>query len=76
MNLILSTNNSKSMNTKNKSFILLFLLGIILLIVGVLLKINGLQNANTILSVAMLLEFISVVGLVVTNYSKLIKNFK
>lgn len=64
------------MDKRNKLFIYLLILGIIALLNGSYLKINGNPNADIVLACGLLMKLIAVLGLVFTNIQKLRLFFK
>ena len=56
---------------KNKIYIYLLIIGVFGIINGSYLKLNGNQNANIIIITCILLKFISILGLIITNFSKI-----
>lgn len=60
----------KIMNKKNKMFVYLFIIGLLAIINGAYLKINGNVNANIVLATGLILKMCSTVGLIINNFGK------
>lgn len=60
------------MKTTNKFLILVLILGIIAIFNGAYIKIDGNQSANIILVSGLLMEIISIVGLIFNNRKKIL----
>ena len=58
------------MRTINKVFISLILIGFILLITGSFLKLNGIAYSGAILTIALILIPVTLLGIVVYNFHR------
>ncbi|WP_196885953.1 hypothetical protein [Aureivirga sp. CE67] len=61
---------------KNRSFLILFIIGFVAVLIGAFNKINGNENASIQLLVGMLLKVISILGLIWNNFSRIKFLFK
>lgn len=59
------------MNKKNKIFIVIFITGAVAIISGSFIKINGNLNADIILLSGLIMELISIAGLILNNLKKI-----
>lgn len=59
------------MNKKNKIFIVIFITGAVAIINGSFIKINGNLNADIILLSGLIMELISIAGLILNNLKKI-----
>ncbi|MGM0641997.1 MAG: hypothetical protein ACQESN_11315 [Thermotogota bacterium] len=62
------------MKRKNKLFLLLLLLGALAVFIGAILKLNGNPNAEYLLMTGTILEPVSIILLIIYNYSKIRDN--
>ena len=59
------------MKTKSKICFIMLIIGVLLIIVGAFLKIDGFSYASLVLVSGLFLELISIIGLIVVNKTKL-----
>lgn len=59
------------MDKKNKLLVILLIMGLIAILIGSNLKVNGNQNAHYTLFTGLILEIGSVLGLILYNLSKI-----
>lgn len=64
------------MKTINKKLFILFFLGLISVFLGSLIKLSGNSNATMMITVGLILNIVSILGLFIFNLKKLIQFFE
>jgi len=59
------------MNSRNKFFLILLLIGVVAILIGALNKLNGNKSAEIQLSFGLLMHLIAILGIIAVNLSKI-----